>query len=122
MIQIIKEQTKTNIKGIPTNRTTMIIISDGTTHYLLGVGGLPLVGDLQSILNARETKLWAVAMDKDNKLTTEQVRTLLYESPIAGGWSNQEFQEAYFEERKGNVAKANALDVQRAAIQTAWPI
>lgn len=122
MIKIIGEQTNKNIKGVSTNRDTEIIISDGVTHYLLGVGGLPLTSDLQPILEAREAELRRVAVAKDNKLTTEQVRALLYKSPIAGGWSNQEFQEAYFNERKGDATKANTLDVRRAAIQIEWPL
>ncbi len=122
MIKIIKEQINIDIDGTNTNRVTDIIISNGTNHYLLGVGGLPLLGDLQVILEAREVELWGVAVTKNNDLPTEQVHTLLFESPIAGGWSNQEFQEAYFNERKGDAIKANALDLRRIAIQTDWPL
>lgn len=121
-IKILSIKTSKDYDGPDITRHANIIISDNVTHYALGVGDLPLTGDLQPILDAREAELWQAAVGKDNQLTTEQVRALIYESPVAGGWSNQEFQEAYFEERKGNITKANALDVRRTAIHAEWPI
>jgi len=99
-----------------------IIISDGATHYTLGVGGLPLVGDLQKILEAREAELWQVAQAKDNQRTTRQVRRLVYNSQSAGGWDHDDFQEAWFEERGGDSTRANILDARRAAIRAEWPL
>lgn len=44
-----------------TKRHAEISITDGADTYLWNVGGLPLTGDLQQILDARETELWAAA-------------------------------------------------------------
>jgi hypothetical protein len=108
--------------GANTSRHADIIISDGVTHYTLGVGDLPLVGDLQPILDARESELWGVAVAKDDQRTTRQVRRLVYNSRSAGGWDRDEFQEAWFEERAGDSTKANALHARRAAIRAEWPL
>ena len=59
MIEII--DTKTVNLGTISARHADIIISSGSEAYLFGVGGLPLTGDLQAILNAREAELWTVA-------------------------------------------------------------
>jgi hypothetical protein len=122
MIKIIKIRITQDEDGIDITRHADIIISDGIDHYWLGVGKLPLAGDLQPDLELREAELWRMAVEKSNKLTTRQVRRLVYNSPEAGGWSNDEFQEAYFEERKGDMTKASALDVRRTTIQAEWPI
>lgn len=122
MIKIIKERIIQDENGIDEARHTDIIISDGATHYKLGRGGLPLVGDLQPILEAEEASLWRVAVAKNNQLTTRQVRRLVYNTPSAGGWDRDDFQEAWFEERGGDSTKANALDARRAAIRAEWPI
>lgn len=108
--------------GNEDGRHADIIISDGVTHYALGVGGLLLTGNLQPILEVRETELWRVAVAKGNQQTTRQVRRLAYNSPEAGGWSDDEFQEAYFEERKGDMTKADVLDVRHTTIHAEWPI
>lgn len=123
MIKILSEIETIDIDTkLAATRHADIIISDSVTHYALGVGGLPLVGDLQPILDAREAELWQVAQAKNNQLTTEEVRRKLFNSPLAGGWTSDEFQEAYFEERKGDTAKVDALDVRRAAIRAEWPL
>jgi len=48
----------------PTNesfRSIEIVVTSGAESYLWSVGGLPPVGDLQAILDAREAELFAVA-------------------------------------------------------------
>jgi hypothetical protein len=44
-----------------TLRHANIIISVGDESYLWAIGGLPLEGDLQTILDGREAELWAAA-------------------------------------------------------------
>ena len=61
-IQIIKMIS--DEAGNPTKRHADIAISDGPTVYLLGVGGLPLAGNLQTILEAREAELLSIAIAK----------------------------------------------------------
>lgn len=102
-------------------RHVNIIISEGTEHYQLGVGGLPLEGDLQPILEAREEELWRVAQTINNSLTTEEVRATLYNSPTAGGWSDNEFQEAFNENFGGRATKLQRIRTLRDAIRDEWP-
>lgn len=45
-----------------TSRHTLIVIKDNGNSYLWNVGGLPVEGDLQTILNAREAELLAAAI------------------------------------------------------------
>lgn len=45
----------------PQARAVEIVISQNGTAYLWTIGGLPLAGDLQTILDAREAELWTVA-------------------------------------------------------------
>lgn len=108
--------------GANESRHADIIISDDVTHYALGVGSLPIVGDLQIILDARKAELWGVAVAKNNQLITEEVRAELYESPLAGGWSNREFQEAVTENWAGRPEKKNRIESRREAIRAAWPL
>lgn len=123
MIKIIKERIYQDPETeIDENRHADIIISDGVTHYKLGRGGLPLVGNLQVILEAEELRLWQVAVAKGNQRTTHQVRRLVYNSQSAGGWDRDEFQEAWFEERAGDSTKANTLHARRVAIRAEWPL
>lgn len=61
MIEILKVKIIVNDDGLPSVRHADIIISDGNDSYLWGVGGLPLEGDLQAILDARFDELWAAA-------------------------------------------------------------
>lgn len=114
MIKIIEERTYQA-------RHANIIISDGIDHYYLGVGGLPLEGDLQPILDARETNLWQVALVKGTALITEEVRAILYNSPLAGGWSEDEFQEAFNENFGGAATKLQRIRALRDAIRDEWP-
>lgn len=109
------------------SRFVSIIISDGSfpdaTHYKLGRGGLPLVGDLQPILESEEDQLWQVAQAKDNSLTTRQVRRLVYNSQSAGGWSKNESEEALLEHLKGgDSTKLDIVWARRAAIRADWPL
>lgn len=104
------------------NRHANIIISDGTDHYALGVGGLSLEGDLQPILEAEEASLWTVAVAKGNTRTTRQVRRLVYNAPSAGGWDRDDYQEAVFEKDAGDPTEWNMLKVRRAAIRSDWPL
>lgn len=122
MIKIIDIQMQLTELGVNHSRVVDIIISNGTTHYHLGVGGLSLTGDLQKILNAREEELWRVAQEKDDQLDTQQVRRRLYNSAAAGGWTHDEFQEALFEKEEGNPTKLNILKDRRATIRADWPI
>lgn len=108
--------------GADEGRHADIIISDTVTHYALGVGGLPLVGDLLPILEAEEESLWRVAVVKKNKLTIEEVRLACYNSPLAGGWTNNEFQEAVTEDWAGDSTKRNRIISRRAAIRAEWPL
>lgn len=52
--------------NLPIARQAFIFITDGIKAYSLGVGGLPLTGDLQTILNAQESELWLIAVEKNN--------------------------------------------------------
>lgn len=126
MIKIIEITTLTDEFRQNTFRHADIIITDATTHYALGVGGLPLVGDLQTILDARESELFAVAQEKNNQknnlLTTEEVWVKLFNSPLAGGWTNDEFQEAVLENDDGLPGKLAAIQGKRAAIKLDWPL
>lgn len=120
-IVITEEKIITDINtSLDAIRYTNIIISDGSVHYRLGVGGLPLIGDLQFILNARETELWKIAQGKNNQLSTHQVRHILYKSPKAGGWNSDDFQEAVFEKDDGDSTKWDILKARRATIRAEW--
>ena len=122
MIKIIEERITQDIDGSDISRHTDTIISDGVVHYALGVGGLPLKGDLQPVLDAREAELWKVAVVKDNTLDAIEARELSYNSPLAGGWTNNEFQEAILENNLGQAAKLTAIQNKRAAIKADWPL
>lgn len=100
-----------------------IIISDGETHYQLEVGGLPLIGDLQQIqqlLKAREETLWLEAQIENNLLTTREVRRACYNSPTAGGWTSDEFQEAHNENFGGKSNKLRRIKALRDVIREEW--
>lgn len=103
-------------------RQADIIISDGASHYRLSVGGLSLAGDLQIVLDAREPELWIVAQAKNNLLSTRQVRRKLYNSPGAGGWDRDDYQEAVFEKSDGDTTKWDILKARRATIRAEWPL
>lgn len=59
MIEIL--ETKSVSLGVINARHAEIIISNGAASYLWSVGGLPLAGDLQAVLEAREAELFAQA-------------------------------------------------------------
>jgi hypothetical protein len=62
MIEIVNTFMVRNPEGQIVSRACEIIISNGGGQsYLWSVGGLPLEGDLQAILNAREAELFAAA-------------------------------------------------------------
>ena len=61
MIEIVEIRTVEDQDGLPYQRHADIIISQGSESYLWGVGGLPLEGDLQAALDAREAELWPAA-------------------------------------------------------------
>ena len=62
MIEITEIKTINDAEtGRPSTRLANIIISSGGASYLWRVGGLPLSGDLQLILDGREPELWAAA-------------------------------------------------------------
>lgn len=71
MIEIINTQIITTVEGV-TTRHCDIIISQNGVSYLWAVGGLPLEGDLQAILNAREAELWAAAQVNGKLLSTTE--------------------------------------------------
>lgn len=121
MIKMFNERSIKNIEGIEDRRHVDIIISDGATHYRLGVGGLPLFGDLQIILDAREVELWTVAQEKDTQLTAKEVRRLLFNSKSGGGWNQEEFQDAVFEKDAGDPTKWDNLKIRRDLILGEWP-
>lgn len=64
-VQLIKGQ-----EGAPDTRFAQILITDGVTNYILGVGGLPLNGNLQPILDANAAQLWIDAV-ANNFLATD---------------------------------------------------
>ncbi|KKN57461.1 hypothetical protein LCGC14_0561730 [marine sediment metagenome] len=103
-------------------RNVDIIISNGTDHYRLGVGGLPLEGDLQLELYEREAELWQAAQIVRNQKTTDEVRRVCYNSPLAGGWSKDEFQEAFNENFGGKKQKLRRIKALRDTIRDEWPI
>lgn len=61
MIEIIETRIVSDRIGQPSTRHTDIIITSGANSYLYGVGGLPLTGNLQTNLEAREAELFAEA-------------------------------------------------------------
>ncbi len=121
MIEIIGIKFYADIDGLDAGRHVDVIISDGVIHYFLSVGGIPLIGDLQFILDARKSELWQVAQAKSNQLSIRQVHRLLYNSRI-GGWDGDDYQEAVFERDEGDDTKWNILKGRRAAIRAAWPL
>lgn len=120
-IKILSIKTSKDYDGPDITRHANIIISDNVTHYTLGVGDLPLTGDLQPILDAREAELWTVAQTKGKNLAIQEVRRRCYHSVEAGGWTDSEFQEAIMEYLLGNSIMIDALETLRAKIKTDWP-
>lgn len=60
-IEILETRVSNDSTGQPVTRHADIIITSGPNSYLWSVGDLPLTGDLQAILDAREAELWASA-------------------------------------------------------------
>lgn len=60
-IVILKKTTDYNPDtGQPSGRGVTVWISNGTTNYVMQVGGLALTGNLQTILNGMEGDLWGL--------------------------------------------------------------
>lgn len=55
MIEIIETRLLTDTRAVD------IVISNAGQFFFYRVGGLPLVGDLQAILDAQEAELWPLA-------------------------------------------------------------
>lgn len=68
-IEILR--TKTASIGPIQARHVDIIITSGGVSYLWSVGGLPLTGSLQTILEAREPELWQAASLAGNLASEE---------------------------------------------------
>jgi len=60
------------LEEVPTGRHANIIITDKGNTYKLGVGGLPLEGDLQTILEAREAELLSDAVQRNQLPTLDE--------------------------------------------------
>lgn len=62
MIEILETKIENDINtGQPVKRSVEAIITSGPSSYLLSIGGLPLTGNLQAILDAREAEFWTQA-------------------------------------------------------------
>lgn len=122
MITILSTMIVNEIDGSQQSRSCSIVVTDNSNNYQLGVGGLPLAGDLLPILEARQDELLEVAVSKGDSKTNEQVRHLLY----SAAWTNEAFQAAIIENIAENVggsmsAFADILD-KFEAINDEWPI
>ena len=63
-IEIVDVRLIDDLDGNITSRHADIIITDNGNAYTYGVGGLPLVGNLQTILDGREAELLGGAVAK----------------------------------------------------------
>ena len=99
MIRILTTGHSYDLEGGLFRRFCSIIITDNSNTYQLAVGGLPLSGELQPILDARHDELLGIAISKDSPKTNEEVRHLLY----ATSWTNEAFQAAVIENIAENV-------------------
>ena len=99
MIKILSTILVNDIDGGEQTRCSAIVITGIGAYYSLNVGGLPLEGDLQPVLDARQNELLEVAILKGNIRTAQEVRYLLY----AEAWSNEAFQAAIIENMAENV-------------------
>lgn len=62
MIEILETRIINNADtGQPISRYVEIIATGGANSYLWGVGGLPLTGNLQTILDGRDAELFSEA-------------------------------------------------------------
>ena len=122
MIKILISQVVYDLDKNLQCRHCDIIITDNAINYFLSVGGLPLEGDLQPILDAQYGELLAVAIQNNDSKTNEQIRHLLY----SAAWSSAEFQAAVIETIAENVggsmpAFTDILELFEQ-INEAWPI
>lgn len=123
MIKIMSTKTVYDINGELWGRHCDIIITSNSTCYLLGVGGLPLTGDLQPILDTRYEELLSVAIKLDCTKTVQEVRELAARNT----WSNFVFQEAIMDviaEQVGNDSGSPKFDTivdMYEAIKEEWP-
>lgn len=68
-----------------------IIISDGESAFLWGVGGLPAEGDLQAILEAREAELWTAAQAAGRVVLPEHQAKIDFRTlPGWASWTGQQ--------------------------------
>lgn len=62
MIEIIEVTNEIDLRTNEPIRAALIVITNGGgASFMLPVGNLPAVGDLQAILDAREAELWTQA-------------------------------------------------------------
>lgn len=122
MIKILSTREVYDLDGSLFLRHCDIVITDNSNNYQLGVGGLPLEGELQPILDTRHDELLEVAISKGNIRTNEQVRHLLY----SVSWSNEAFQSAVIENIAENVGgslpKFAEILALYEAINEEWPV
>lgn len=57
----------------PGNRAASVIASNGTLSFMLEVGNLPLTGNLQTILDARDAELFASAQARGQQVDLYEV-------------------------------------------------
>lgn len=87
-IKIINTEMIIDENGLDIFRHVDIIISDDVNVYMWGVGGLPLTGDLQLILDNREAELWTAASAKGNAVPLpvtfkQEARQFMVDNPAA---------------------------------------
>jgi hypothetical protein len=58
--------------GLPVSRTANIYLTDGSSAFMYNIGGLPLEGDLQTVLNGMEAELWAAAVTEGRLPTPKE--------------------------------------------------
>lgn len=123
MIKILSTKTVYDINGESWGRHCDVIVTSNSTCYSLGIGGLPLEGDLQPVLDAEYDGLLRVAITLDHTKTVQEVRELAARLT----WSNFEFQEAMMEviaEQVGNDSgspKFDAIVDSYESIKEEWP-
>lgn len=62
MIEILETKIENDINtGQPSKRSVEVVITSGPSSYLLSIGGLPLTGNLQTLLDSQESQRWAEA-------------------------------------------------------------
>lgn len=89
MIQILSIGISTT--DIGQCRHADIIISDGDTAYLWAVGGLPVEGDLLTILEAREAELWLAAREASRVVLPQHQAVIDFRNlPGWASWTGQQ--------------------------------